>query len=469
MLNSLPKLVRRAVSVAASIIVAAPLAMPAVAEPAPGASSAPADFYQPPQDLPETPGTLVHAEDAPQLLNLADPIAHQLGLPQPNLPGQAHRMMYTSTNAYGDPVGVTGVVLEPAKKWAKPGPTPTIIMAPGTRGQGDTCAPSQGPLMLGNIDLDQGTLAVNYDLPAMYAASLAGMRVILTDYMGLGTPGMHHYVHREEQAHAVIDAARAGLALAGEPMDSPIAFYGYSQGGGAAAAAAEEVAGYAPELDLVATYAGAPPADLFSVLHAADASSITGLLGYALNSAQDLDEAVKEAVRRNVSKEAQANLDKLGDSCLPETISRWSYEDSATLLGGDMSLQELIDAEPAVGEYLEQQALGVHPISGAMLVVSHLEDDLIPYDQAHAMAAGYCQLGGSVDLRSAGLPGLMPKSGINHVLPGATHTLAALQWIQDRFAGEPAPNGCAGILDGATPPVLPAIDGAGLLSSGSFF
>jgi predicted esterase len=42
----------------------------------------------------------------------------------------------------------------------------------------------------------------------------------------------------------------------------PLAFWGYSQGGGAAASAAELASSYAPELDVVGSYAGAPPADL---------------------------------------------------------------------------------------------------------------------------------------------------------------------------------------------------------------
>ncbi len=41
-----------------------------------------------------------------------------------------------------------------------------------------------------------------------------------------------------------------------------MAFWGYSQGGGAAASAAELASSYAPDLNVVGTYAGAPPADL---------------------------------------------------------------------------------------------------------------------------------------------------------------------------------------------------------------
>ncbi len=37
-------------------------------------------------------------------------------------------------------------------------------------------------------------------------------------------PGHHSYVNNIEQAHAVLDAARAGLALSGAPLTSPVGF-----------------------------------------------------------------------------------------------------------------------------------------------------------------------------------------------------------------------------------------------------
>ncbi len=84
--------------------------------------------------------------------------------------------------------------------------------------------------------------------PFYAAASAMGVRVIVTGLIGLGTPGQHTYVNHTEEGHAALDAARAGLAFADAPADSPIAFYEYSRGGGAAAGAAEHAASYAPEL-----------------------------------------------------------------------------------------------------------------------------------------------------------------------------------------------------------------------------
>ncbi|WIM71857.1 lipase family protein [Corynebacterium suedekumii] len=200
-------------------------------------------FYSPPAAVPAAPGTVLRTQPTQHLFNI-------LG---PDFPGHATRMLYTTLTEADEPVAASGTVIEPTRPWSGQGPTPTVVIAPGTRGQADSCAPSQGPLMTGNMDIPEQTAAFNYDLVSVYWATAAGMRVIVPDYIGLGTPGIHTYVNTWESARAVLDGARAGLAVAGVPDDSPVGFYGYSQGGGAAAGAAELHATYAPELNLRGT------------------------------------------------------------------------------------------------------------------------------------------------------------------------------------------------------------------------
>ena len=112
-----------------------------------------------------------------------------------------------------------------------------------------------------------------------------GYAVVVTDYEGLGTPGDHPYMNRLSQGHALLDAARAAKQLPGTSLtpNGPVALWGYSQGGGASASALELAPSYAPELDLVGAYVGAPPADLTTLLPFIDGSILTGVLGYVLN------------------------------------------------------------------------------------------------------------------------------------------------------------------------------------------
>ncbi len=144
------------------------------------------------------------------------------------------------------------------------------MIGPGTQGQGDQCAPSRmfptaGQLRLAepgnpsNYGAGVDSVGVNYESAFAFAFLAQGVRVFVTDYIGLGTPGVHTYVNRAEEAHAMLDGARAARALAQAGEDDPIALWGHSQGGGATAAATELAPEYAPELNLVGSYASAPP------------------------------------------------------------------------------------------------------------------------------------------------------------------------------------------------------------------
>ena len=68
-------------------------------------------------------GALLEATAAPHLLNPGGE----------HLPGSAQRIRYASINSNGEPVEVTGYIIDPITPWQGNGPTPTIVMAPGTR------------------------------------------------------------------------------------------------------------------------------------------------------------------------------------------------------------------------------------------------------------------------------------------------------------------------------------------------
>ena len=183
----------------------------------------------------------------------AGPTAGKLDAKKRVAGSDGKRIRYTSVNERGEKVPVTGALYD------RPFSKGLIALAPGTRGLGDQCAPSAGSSMLSSVGPGT-TLNVNYEAPMVQMLLDAGYRVVVTDYIGLGTEGLHTYLNRVDQGHALIDAARATA----KPHEK-VAFWGYSQGGGAAAAAAELVADYAPELNVVGTFAGAPPADPLGV------------------------------------------------------------------------------------------------------------------------------------------------------------------------------------------------------------
>ena len=160
------------------------------------------------------------------------------------VPGVGTRILYSSTDTHGSKVAVSGSYLEPTAPWSGAGPRPTVVIGPGTQGQGDQCAPSRmfptaGQLRLAepgnpsNYGAGVDSVGVNYESAFAFAFLAQGVRVFVTDYIGLGTPGVHTYVNRAEEAHAMLDGARAARALAQAGDDDPMALWGHSQGGGA--------------------------------------------------------------------------------------------------------------------------------------------------------------------------------------------------------------------------------------------
>lgn len=387
------------------------------------------------------PGTLLDATPAPHLLNLAGP----------QLPGAAQRIRYASIDSNGEPVEVTGYVIEPSNPWRGNGPTPTVVMAPGTRGSGDQCAPSAAPDLLSALNVQPNasglpylSLNANYELPLQYLANATGMRIISTDYMGMGTPGHHTYINTEEEAHAVLDGARAGLSAAGAPADSPVGFAGYSQGGGAVAAAAEYHASYAPELNLVGTFAGAPPADLRQVVESVDGSSIVAALGYTINGFLERHPELATLIEEEFNDEGKRFLKDAEISCIADGMINWGFTNTRTLTNSGESFAEIISRRPELGELIDEQKLGTRPLSAPMLVSNSDNDDLIPYAQAAQMARDYCAQGGQVEMRSTLLPLALPdlKPGVNHTLPLFTDMPQGLRYLTDRFNGLPPGNDC---------------------------
>lgn len=398
------------------------------------ASSPPLAGYDPFYDDPVAdlgaPGTLLRTQPAPHLLNV-------LG---PNFPGYAQKILYTSTTVNGDPVATSGFVIEPANPWRGAGPTPTVVFAPGTRGSGDSCAPSRGTWLTGQIDPAGGpAMGLNYELAIYQAASLMGMRVIVVDYIGLGTPGAHTYVLHDEEGHAVLDAARAIV-----PAGEPVAFYGYSQGGGAAAAAAELQPSYAPEVNLRGTFAGSPPADLLATMEGVDGSTIVAVLGYALAGWNERYPSIEPIVQSYLNDRGREFVSTTANSCIVDGALRWHLTDSGTLTNTGETLVEIAKREPGLRALFDSQKLGRRTPTTPIMVSTGGNDDSVPTPQVIQLARDYCAAGAETTLLNENIRELTPgtKSAVNHAVSALTQAPVSLQWVQDRFNGVPAGTNC---------------------------
>lgn len=423
-------------AIGAALLAATVVTPLASAQPPSTGSSGESEFYTPPSPLPAgSPGDVIRTEPSPLAISVPG-----IG---GTLPGVATRIMYRSTDSNDAPNAVTGTYIDPAAEWTGPGPRPLVVLAPGTQGQGDQCAPSR---MLNRLITYTPPLGfmVEYEVLAAYSLLSQGYGVVITDYEGLGTPGAHTYVNRASQAHAVLDAARAAQKLQGTKIsgDGPVGAYGYSQGGGAVAAAAELAGEYAPELDLVGTYAGAPPADLKQTLDQVDGTILTGVIGYTLNGLLESDPGLQQVVDENVNDAGKAMLNQVANQCVGETILTVGLHRTTeyTKTGEPMSV--VLDRLPVAQEILAKNKIGERTPTAPVLIQSGTSDDIVPHGQAVGLAGAWCGKGAQVQLSTAQVPAIVPGSGAGHLIPDILGLGEAQNWIKDRFYGVPAPTNC---------------------------
>ncbi|MFC9555679.1 lipase family protein [Rhodococcus sp. NPDC056960] len=403
------------------------------------ATAAPGDdFYRPPAEFASAPGSIVRTEPMP----LFAAVPGTAG----GWPGTGQRVMYTSRLQDYSPTAVTGTFIDATRPWTGSGPRPTVIIAPGTVGQGDQCAPSKAFSTGLNVTTAPISLSANQEALSADVWSALGARVFVTDYIGLGTPGVHTYVNRLEEAHAVLDAARAANALSGSGPETPLALWGYSQGGGAAAAAAELQSSYAPELNIKGTWAGGPPADLLTVLGRIDGNLIGGAVGFAINGFVARYPELAKPLHERITPEGRAVLNTLATECIGDVITNQPFLHTSTYTNDHKSLLDNLRDIPEAGPVFDAQRLGTLTPSSPVLVTSGRNDDTVPYEQARQLAVDWCDRGANVTFRTNDLPPIAPGTTLpNHFGPELVDgygTNGAVSYILDRFDDTPVEEGC---------------------------
>ncbi|MEX3506287.1 MULTISPECIES: alpha/beta fold hydrolase [unclassified Corynebacterium] len=359
-------------------------------------------FYHDPVDLDgSSPGQLFRNSSVRNPLNT-------LGITNIG-PYKAERILYSSTNRKGEPIPVSGIVIEPKKDWMGDGPRPVVAYAPGTQGVADHCSPSR-KIAEGVGDYEQ-----------LFFESLLkeGYAVVLTDYEGLGTPGLHTYMDRLSQAHAVLDSVRAAQQLDGWDLgpENPVFLNGYSQGGGATASAAEQYDSYAPELNVKLATVGAAPADLTLLPPALDGTTyflfeLFALLGLSQSYGIDFNDQLSprgQKVLRNAT-----NTCTLG-------LGLYSGQTISGLTADGADVHELIDTAP-YNQILAEQHIG-HRAPTVPVIITHSRgDDVIPFDTAEQLAAEWADRGAQVTF--------LPNDAGSHVAGTIPHIDATLDAIK---------------------------------------
>jgi len=355
------------------------------------------DFYGVPDPLPAgKPGELINSEP----------------VEVPGLNGALSRVMYHSTNINGQDIAVTGLVLIP-KGTAPSGGWPVITWAHGTAGIADACAPSLKPDSLAATA--NGLLA-------------AGYLVVASDFEGLGTPGRHPYIVGESEARGTLDIVRLAQSFPNANASKRYAVWGHSQGGHAAMFAGHIAKSYAPEIELVADVAGAPPSQLLLVNAALQTSPYKhyiAMVAAALNAAYGDQKADLTQVLTPEGIEFLKNMDTM---CSTELGKAAAGLDFTKLQKADPS------TIPTWNQILKDNDPGTFtaPIPVPLLIIHGGNDEQIPVVSSALLFDQLCKIG-QVEQRWV-------FAGQSHAGVIAPSFSSMMTWIGDRFAGKPMPD-----------------------------
>lgn len=359
-------------------------------------------FYTPPNPLPAgAPGDLIRTE--PSRIAL-DPAGHG------NYSGKGTRIMYQSINARGEPVAVTGTYLEPDSPWPGSGPRPLIAFAPWWQGLGDQCAISrllsEGGMHYGGfLDFvfyyEEGFIATMLD---------RGFALVVTDYQGTGTYGPPTAGIRVPTAHAVIDSARAAMRLPETSLDpnGPVAFWGYGPGGMAAGAAVEMAPSYAPELDVVGAWVGAPIADPALAADYADGSMLVGTIGYAVNAFIAAFPEAEQGVMATLTPRGVDFLQKTRYNCIDEVIMKFQFRHLQPYFNQDF--HQIFGSEPITSAMAAQRLGSLKPTAPVQINMNRW-DPLFPWVGARQLAGDWCAQGEDVEFWTNEQPRSSTKPG----------------------------------------------------------
>lgn len=390
-------------------------------------------FYTPPSPLPPgAPGDLIRTE--PSRIAL-DPAAHG------NYSGKGTRIMYQSLNGREQPVAVTGTYFEPDTPWPGSGPRPLVAFAPWFQGLGDQCAisrlVSEGGFHYG------GYLDFSFSYEAGFIATMLdrGFAVVATDYQGIGTYGPPTAGIRIPYARAVIDAARAALRLPDTSLDphGPVAFWGYGPGGQAAGAAVEMAPSYAPDLDVVGAWLGAPMADPALAAVYADGSMLTGTMGWALNAFIAAYPEAEQGLMQTLTPRGVDFLQKTRYACTGEIIVKFNFRHLQPYFNQDY--QQMFASEPIKSALAAQKLGSMKPTAPVQIDINRF-DPLFPWVGARQLAADWCAQGADVEFWTNEQPPFLNKTGANSMMTYFVDGERGLQWIADRFNGQPTTPNC---------------------------
>nr|WP_162933301.1 lipase family protein [Corynebacterium lactis] len=350
---------------------------------------------------------------------------------------KASRITYNSTDSLSRPSVDSGIYVEPNVPWTGPGPRPIVAISPGTQGGAEKCDPSLALQTGLQITINPVDAVAPYEALPLFEHLQRGAAVVMVDHHR-NSDGHQEYVDNITAGQTLLDGAAAAVELSGNPQ-TPVALYGYSQGGAGSAAAAERAAVYAPELNIVAAAAGGVPSNLTEVLDKIDGTSLTGVLPLSLSAILDKDPELREALyAAEMTPKAAVDLDRPHQMCAGGDMAAFGFHSTREWTKDGISLGEMIAKYPEFKVELERQKIGSFKPSMPTLLYNGTHDDLIPVGQARELRDQWQALGTNLSYYEDPLAPVLQRTGANHMLTlvGNIKPAADFLWQHIRQASQ---------------------------------
>ena len=337
-------------------------------------SGVPEDFYKTPATLPEKNGGVVKQVESKFYVDPVKLIEHS---------AKSETFMYRTTDEKGTARAATATLLTPEGVSDKA--KDAVVIAPGTQGIADKCAPSR-----------QMGMGTEYEGISVTAALASKRPVVVVDYVGLGTEGAHNFLNRVEEGRSVLDAAKAAQEVKGSSIDADtkLQLRGYSQGGQATAAALELKNDWAPELNVASGSAGAVPTDLYKAV----SQLPTFYTAFALYGVDSFARQADVDMTKFLNQKGLDAVDRASNQCTIEALVSNAFLDTNTLTKDGSSFQEII--EENFLDVADRQKIGQAEVPDIPLLVNHSRlDDVVPFALGKDLASTWCDAGHKVLFR----------------------------------------------------------------------
>lgn len=349
------------------------------------------DFYDVPKPLPTgKPGELIRSAEFDDY----------------ELPYQfeVKRILYHSRSASGADIAVSGVVLVPNGN-PRAGGWPLIAWAHGFTGTARDCAPS----LMRNVE--------SGPILAMYVR--LGYVVVASDYAGMGAEGSGAVMDPHSDATDVINSVAAARAAVPHLSDRWLVM-GKSDGGLVALTVNEMESS---DSNFLGSVALTGIAQLESIYERLATSSTPGKWLAAIHTVENLFPDFHPS-------------DVLQPTAIPlyEQAGRSCLDPEAETLSASEMLRPDWNKEKAVGEFFHRNEFGLRTARSPILIISGAAQTEMTPAMTETLVARLCQHGDRVQWYQ--FPGLDPGELIG------TSVRDPIAWIQDRFAGHPAPTTC---------------------------